>query len=83
MVEPTCRAHPLCESPKQCFELSKYFLYLILPSLHAFLACNDFFFFFWFSVIIFHLSQFETFLSFIQLNHTHGDFHFEHRKDMH
>ena len=30
--------------------------------------------FFGFSVIIFHLYQFETFLSSIQLNHMHSDF---------
>ena len=38
-------------------------------------VCNEvFFFFFEFNVIIFHSSQFEMFISSIQLNHTHGNF---------
>ena len=81
MVGPTCRAHPLCESLGQCFELSKYFLYLILASSHLLRVCDEAFF--GFSVIIFHLSQFEMFLSSIQLNHMHRYFYFGHRKYIH
>ena len=39
--------------------------------------------FFWFSVIIFHLSQFEMFLSSIHLNHMHRYFYFGHKKYIH
>ena len=64
--------------------LHEYTLNDILASSHAFHTCDEaFFLFFYFSIIIFHSSQFEMFISSIQLNHTHSDFYFGHRKYIH
>ena len=56
--------------------LNEYTLNDILASSHVFHTCDEAFFFFFFYVIIFHSSQFEIFISSIQLNHMHSDFYF-------
>ena len=63
--------------------MTKFYLYFEKESSQKFympFAFNEVCNLFGFNVIIFHSSQFETFLSSIQLNYTHSDFYFRHKK---